>query len=135
MRAMHKRLFALAMITTMLAVSCKKDDVSTAVDLPDARLGKYTGALSYNKNFSVITNPTTGTATITKVSDKIYSVSFSDNVPGIDKLKFKVSTTGSYATINEDGSIAGMTLDSTSLTIGITNTTTGEKWAFAGSKK
>ncbi len=135
MRAMNKRLFALAIITTMIAVSCKKDDVSTSVDLPDARLGKYSGALSYNKNFSVITNPTTGTATIIKVSDKVYSVTFSDNVPGIDKLKFKVSTAGSYATINEDGSMAGMTLDSTSLTIGITNVATGEKWAFAGSKK
>lgn len=135
MRVMHKCLFALAIITTVITASCKKDDVSAAVDLPEGRLGKYTGALSYNKNFSVITNPTSGTATITKVSDKVYSVSFSDNVPGIEKLKFKVSTAGSYATINEDGSLAGMTLDSTTLTIGITNGATGEKWAFAGSKK
>jgi hypothetical protein len=135
MRVMYKRLFTLALITTVIATACKKDDTSAATDLPDARLGKYTGALSYNKNFSVITNPTTGTATISKVSDKMYSVTFSDNVPGIEKLKFKVTTPGSYATINEDGSIAGMTLDSTTFTIGVTNTTTGEKWAFAGRKQ
>jgi hypothetical protein len=135
MRVMYKRLFTLAIITTVIATACKKDDESAATNLPDTALGKYSGALSYNKNFTVITNPTSATATIAKVSDKVYSVTFSDNVPGIEKLKFKVSTPGSYATIDEDGSVAGMTLDSTLLTISINNTATGEKWAFAGRKQ
>ena len=126
---------AVLLAFALAAASCgsKKEETApanTAVELPAAVVTAYAGQLSYSG--SSIVGTANGTATISKTGDKTYSITFSDQVPAITNLKFQSASGGNYATISSDGSMAGMTLTSSSLNIGATKGS--ETWGFSGTK-
>lgn len=117
------------------AASCSKQDDSAPgsaiVELPAAVVDTYSGQLSYTGTGAPI-GTANGTATISKTSDKTYSIRFSDGVPALSNLKFQGASGGSYATVGSDGSTAGMTLSASGLNVGVTKGS--ENWGFSGTK-
>ncbi len=136
-----QKFFVLALLCG-LASACSKDDDDDnpsgtggtgIIELPSNVIGTFTGQLAYTKTGSTpISNSGTGTATLSKTSDRTYSLTFSDGVPAITSLKFQTAAAGSYATVGSDGSTAGMALSGNSLSIGVTKGS--ETWAFTGIK-
>lgn len=136
-----RQILVLTIASSMSFISCEKNNDTgpgnnVPVELPAERIGTYTGQLAYyNLSSNVaVANDISGKATIEKTGDKTYRITFSDGAPIISNLKFKLVTAGSYATINADGSIAGMTLDSEDLSIAVTTANRNENWAFTGIK-
>ena len=126
---------AIVLVFAFAATSCgsKKEETApanAAVELPAAVVTAYAGQLSYTG--SAIIGTSSGTATISKTGDKTYSITFSDQVPAITNLKFQSASGGNYATVGSDGSTAGMTLNSSSLNVGVTKG--NETWGFSGTK-
>lgn len=119
-------------------LSCGKDDepvvqTTTYAELPSNLIGTFTGSLSYSNSDGSVTvaNPN-GTATISSLGSKTYKVSFSDNVPEISSLKFTTGTSGSYSSAAQDGSTAGLVLNTNSMDLSVSSG--GKTWSFSGSK-
>jgi len=125
-----KTIFATAILLTALVfMSCKKDAGNSPI--PSEDLATYTGTLTYTSSTgSTIVNASSGEATIVE-SGSGYKITFSDSVPALEGLQFEAED-GSYVTITEDGSVAGIVIEDGDLDIGVTSD--GNTWAFSGSR-
>ena len=126
---------AIAILMTGSFAACtKKSDtvaVATSVTLPAPAVNApYTGSLSYTGTGGLPIANQSGTATIS--GSNPYTITFSDGVPPITNLRFADNGGGNYTTITESGSVAGMTVTTTKLTVGLTSS--GATWAFSGTK-
>jgi len=134
--------FPKAVFTTLLLVSlfafssCGPDsDLPTPgpsgpVDLPQETVTSYDGELSFISSTGNLIGDDNGIATISG-SNGVYTISFSDGVPALSGLKFQ-NEDGAYATMSEDGSLTGISIDGDDLAIGSTNNE--GTWSFSGSK-
>jgi len=132
-----KMLNYIGQITIVLSLlflfSCAKDPIDPPstneyADLPSSLVKSYTGDLSYVPASGMLIASNNGTATISKSGDT-YTISFSDNVPSITGLNFKLDSGGSYASVSSDGSVTGISLDDEDFDIGATEG--GNTWSFA----
>jgi len=122
------------LILTVLC-SCSDSDDSgpapegaTSVELPSDLVDSYSGALQYIVNQLPVTTEADGTATLVETGDKVYKVTFSNDVPEITGLTF-IENDGTYASASASNSIEGVSLRSGSLTVGLT--VGDERWAFS----
>ncbi len=132
----HSFIYALLVMT---ACGGKDNDTqpvtSGPVELPTGLLGTYTGTVTYtNTSTSPVTTiaKTNATAMFAKTGDKIYSVTFSDNVPAITTLTFEAPVNGTYGSMGGDGTGAGVAVSATGTAIGYRKDPEG--WQFQGKK-
>lgn len=117
----------------ILFLSCSKDengvpDGAKFVELPASLTTSYNGILQYNVNQTPQVTESNATATLTKTGDKVYKVTFSNNVPEIGGLRF-IENNGTFDSASGSGSAEGISLRSGDLSVGITN---GDKqWQFS----
>jgi hypothetical protein len=77
-KSITKMLSLVSLTLVLVFTACKKKD--TVVALPSENVTSYTGDLGFTGGSCLPIANTSGKATITE-SDKIVSISFSDNVP------------------------------------------------------
>jgi hypothetical protein len=133
MKKTIKLLCLVASLGLFALSACKKkvEDV-IYVTLPSENITTYTGKLGYNNNDGSlpIANDTTGKATIAQ-SDKVVTITFSNNVPTVTGIKF-IKNGADYVSVAEDGSAAGITFTGNSVKIAVSNN--GKSWGFEGKK-
>jgi hypothetical protein len=122
----------LSIFVFMSVFSCKKsDDAIPYVEVPSNTLGTFTGNLSYGTTILV-----NAKAVIVKVGDT-YTISYGDNAgqsvgaTNTTGLRF-VGSAGNYSSASTGGSISGVSITATSLSVSTTNN--GKSLAFDGSK-
>ncbi len=126
LNAVSKIVFALIFFTF---ISCS-DDKNVApegaqfVDLPNSLLTDYNGSVNYNNTIIEVD----ATATISKTGNKVYKVSFSDEVPEITGLHF-IENDGTFASASGSDSAEGVGLRTGNLSVGVTND--GKQWQFS----
>jgi hypothetical protein len=119
----------LVLSSFLFFVSCKKESLYD--ELPAEFLATYTGSLGYTPSGgTAITNATSGQATIAQ-SNKVSTITFSNNVPSLTGLRFK-KTNGIYASVAIDGSVAGIKFEGN--TMYVTYTKDSNVWGFTGTK-
>lgn len=124
--------FFLAICGGLIFTSCKKKDVEKEEDsngivaLPSSKIATYEGDLQHGA-----TNVNDGTATISS-SGSSYTITFSNNVPSVSGLKFKLEN-GEYVSVPSSGSLAGVSIDGDDLDIGIFSNS--NNWSFSGTKE
>lgn len=126
-------LILIVSLSATFACSNKDDNPkpTAIVNLPAAVITTYKGSLSYSgKDGTVKANGDDGTATITKNGSN-YTITFSDGVPALSGLSF-IANSGDYASVGENGSVAGVSIRSSRIDISVTMD--GNVWGFSGTK-
>ncbi len=115
--------FTLFLASTLTFISCSGDDDNAdclpgIASLSDSLLGTYTGNLTLNGTEVVNLS---GTASVTESNCKMYTVSFSDNVPSITGVQFIANTNNSTFTYVNSNATVTVTLTEGSLTVSKTS--------------
>jgi hypothetical protein len=128
------KILGLAIFAVAILFSACKKKVEDAiyVALPAENITTYTGKLGYaaNDGSLPIANETTGKATIAQ-SDKVITITFSDNVPSVTGIKF-IKSGSDYVSVSENGSAAGISFTGNAVKIAVTKD--GKNWGFDGTK-